>query len=164
MSAALTLVSALAVLAATACSGGGGGGGSPTEPPPPAPDLYVLQISWEYEVDAVTESGTSYPTAGHTIVLLNRQGGTPWSCSQDGVVWVDCICFEGENGIYDCIYQPENLRYIAECRTTPEGEVQAYYHDALSHINLGTLGPLVSSGCSRAEEWDSYAECCLVDS
>jgi hypothetical protein len=77
---------------------------------------------------------------------------------------MDCLFFEDENGrIVEVVYQPENVRYIAECRTTPEGAVQAFYHDALSHSGPGTLGPLVDSGCSRAEDWGNYAECCLVE-
>jgi len=77
---------------------------------------------------------------------------------------MDCLIFFGDDEeIVEIVYQPNNLRYIAECRTTQQGEVRAYYHDPLSHEGPGTLGPLVSSGCSRAEEWGSYAQCCLVD-
>ena len=158
------VVLAVALIAGTACSGGGSGG-SPTEPEAPAPEMLVLHINWEYEVDEDEGlvTGTSYPLAGNKIVLLDRGGYPGGTCTRDGV-WAPCLFFYGDDGeIVDFVYDPENVRYIAECRTTSEGEVQAYYHDPYSHSGPGTLGPLVTSGCSRAEEWGSYAQCCLTE-
>ena len=145
---------------------GGGGGSSPTEPVAPGPEILALHISWEYEVDEDEGlvTGTSYPLAGNKTVLLDRAGNPGTTCSRDGV-WAPCLFFYGDDGeIVDVVFDPENARFIAECRTTLEGEVQAYYHDPYSHSGPGTLGPLVSFGCSRAEEWGHYARCCLVDS
>lgn len=156
------VVLAVALLAGTACSGGGSGG-SPTEPAPPGPVLPVLEISWEYNADERSGTGTSNPIAGVTIVILNQPGEPGTQCTKDGV-WMPCLIFYDDDGeIVEIVYQPENVRFIAECRTTPAGEVQAYYHDAYSHEAPGTLGPVVTAGCSRAEEWGSYAQCCLTE-
>ena len=136
----LFLVSALTLLATASCSGGGG---SPTEPEFPAPDLLVLQINWEYTNGDDPVTGQSSPIAGTTIVLYNHPGG---------------YCTGPELGALVC--HPD----IAECRTTPDGQVQAYHHDSLSADGPGALGPLVSSGCSLAEEYGFYTKCCLVES
>ena len=121
-----------------ACSGGGGS--SPTEPLPPPPQIVVLHVSWEYDWGHGPITGDSYPIAGNTVVLYNRQGG---HCTG----WPDTVCW------------PD----VSECRTTELGMIQAYYHDSLSADGPGTLGPLVASGCSFAEEYGYYTRCCLVD-
>jgi hypothetical protein len=151
------------LLFGAACSGGGGS--SPTEPAPPAPEVLVLHIDWEYEVDEDEGlvTGTSYPIAGNEIVLLNRDGQPGTTCTKDGV-WAPCLFFYGDDGeIVEVVWNPENVRFIAECRTTSDGEVQAFYHDPYSHSGPGTLGPLVTSGCSFAEEYDHWVKCCVMD-
>ena len=159
----------IAVLASLLLFGGacsGGGGSSPTEPVAPGPEILALHISWEYEVDEDEGlvTGTNHPIAGTKIVLLDRAGHPGTTCTKDGV-WAPCLFFYGDDGeIVEVVWNPENVRFIAECRTTSDGEVQAYYHDPYSHSGPGTLGPLVTSGCSRAEEWGHYAQCCLADS
>jgi len=142
------------------CSGGGGGS-TPTEPSGPA--FSPLQVSWEYKVfDEEAVRGTSFPIPGNTIVLLHRAGGTSQCCLDDGTA-VPCLIITGDDGqVVEIIYWPQNVDFIVECRITAAGEVQAYFHDPLSHENPGTLGPFVASGCSRAEEWGSYVECCLA--
>ena len=134
------VVLASLLLFGAAC--GGGGGSSPTEPLPPAPEILVLHVSWEYDIGGGPIAGVTHPIAGNTILLQNVDGG--YCEAVDG--WTVCY--------------PD----VAECRTTPEGGLQAYHHDSLTGDQPGTLGPLVTSGCSFAEEYGYYTKCCLVDS
>ena len=153
----------LSLLLCTTC--GGGGGSSPTEPSLPAPTIDRLQVNWEYHTLDVPVRGTHCLTPGDTVVLVNQLVYVHMCYPADGGAGVPCIVFEDDDGnVVEVIYNPESTRYIAECRTTSEREVQAYYHDPVSHINPGTLGPLVASGCSRAEEFGSWVQCCLADS
>ena len=132
----------------------------------------MLHISWELDVGEGPVTGSTYRMAGNTVVLWNRDKRTTcWSpygecnhscscaeCEQQ------CVIVVGENGeMVDHFFYPRDSNDIAECRTTAEGEIQAYYHDAFSGESPGSLGPLVASGCSRAEQWGYYAQCCLVD-
>jgi len=50
---------------------------------------------------------------------------------------------------------------IALCQVSRDGRVRAYNHDCLSEEGLGTFGPLVSQGCSRAEEFGYAVQCCV---
>ena len=157
----------LSLLLWTACSGGGGSG--PTEPSLPAPSLDRLQVDWEYHISdgpQATFTGTIFLTPGDTVVLVDREGGAQMCSPPDGGPGaVPCIVFHDDDGnVVEVIYNPENFRHIAECRTTSEPRVQAYYHNPFSHVHPGTLGPLVSTGCSRAEEFGCHVQCCLVDS
>ena len=136
----MVLVSSCLVLSLWSC--GGGGGSSPTEPQPPAPQILVLHVSWEYDLGEGPVTGVSHPIGGNTILLANFEGG---------------YC-EVVDGLYVCY--PD----VAECRTTPDGGLQAYYHDSLAADDPGILGPQVTSGCSFAEEYGYYANCCLMDS
>ena len=55
------------------------------------------------------------------------------------------------------------------CGVTADGELYAYYHDAVAwceedNPNCGfRMGPLVREGCSRAERVGFFVECCVVD-
>ena len=118
-------------------------------------------------------TGATFPGAGNSVVLWNREkyiscwspegecGASCWclGCAEECVVILDD---DGE--IVDYLWYPMGSRDIAECRTTAGGEIQAYYHDAFSGESPGSLGPLVAAGCSRAEQWFFYIECCLIDS
>ena len=128
------------LLFGAACSGGGGS--SPTEPQLPAPQIVVLHVRWEYDLGGGPVTGVNHPIAGSTIFLAKWDGGY-------------CEIVDGLQVCY-----PD----VAECRTTPDGGLQAYYHDSLSANGPGTLGPLVAAGCSLAEEYGFYTKCCLMES
>jgi hypothetical protein len=92
----------------------------------------TLTINYEFLYSPTDQGqGVAQVDAGDTLYLYNEPGG-----------WL---------GYPD----------IAECRTTCSGQVQAYYHDSLSGLDPGTLGPLVSAGCSRAEEYGYWTVCCI---
>lgn len=118
-------------------------------------------------------TGTTLPIGGNTVALWNREKYiTCWSPEGEcgAACWcLDCaeecvLILDDDGEIVDYLWYLLGSPDIAECRTTPEGEVQACYQDTWSGEAPGSVGPLVASGCSRAEQWFFYTECCLIDS